>query len=129
MSELPPDLVEAEKRINAWKIADQLKKLIGKFYVAYAGVGPPTSLKRIFLDANDEIIVDEYHLQRGEWGQTTEFKWTTRVITKPEGFFYGGVHFSEIEGKAWHECFKRMINIDAIKPADMKLMVNQEKKK
>jgi len=125
-SELPKDLQEAQARITAWHKEDQLKQLIGKFYVAYTGTGPPTALRRIYLDKDNKIRVEEYDIVRVDYGAIEQFKWITYTIEDPILRYSESKRFSEIEGKVWYQCLERVLNLEALKPANMKLMKKQE---
>ena len=116
MSELPPDLQAAQERISEWHKEDQLKQLIGKYYCAWRGSGYPSALRRIYLDKQNLIRVDEYEMIYAGPNQTfSEFKFTTYTINESLPSYGDQTSWSESEGKVWHESLIRLLNIDALK--------------
>lgn len=111
--ELPEDLKIAQEKINKFYKEEELKQQIGKYYSAHRGYGFPVALRRIFLDKNNNIRVDEYYVSKPEEETTFEFK--TYIITEAVSNYNTSNNWSEIEGKIWYECLKRFLNIDALK--------------
>jgi len=111
---LPKDLQEAQERINQFYKDERLKQQIGKYYVAYKGEGSPVALRRIYMDKDKNIKVEQYEISKyTEEVQYFNYKsWTITEFldTAPHGF-----SFSEIEGKYWYQSFQRFLNINALK--------------
>ncbi len=129
MSTLPKELQEAQEKIAAWHKEDQLKQLIGKYYCAWRGSGYPTALRRIYMDKQNLIRVDEYEMIYAGPNQTfSEFKFSTYTINESLPSYGDQTNWCESEGKVWHESLIRLLNIDALKTgAFLELQADRDK--
>jgi len=105
MTELPQRLKDAQDEIAEFHKADALQKLIGKFYTKHEGTGYPTHLRRIYLDENEKVRVDDYHSPKG----CMEFHFKSYTIN--EAVDLQNYDFRDgSEPKVWYDCLDRFLN-------------------
>lgn len=105
MTELPQRLKDAQEEIAAIHRADALQALIGKFYSKHEGLGYPTRLRRIFLDDNQEVTVEDYHSPHG----SHDFHYTSYKITEA-ATMQNNYGYSELEGKVFYDILDMFLN-------------------
>jgi len=116
--ELPEHLKLAKEQIDDWHKEQNFKRLIGKYYSKHEGMGYPTYLRRIFVDKNNEVRVDEYHRPNNH----AEFHFRSWTIQTFESINDTNYKFSEIEGKNYYDILDNYLS----KPELKCLMVTKQ---
>ncbi len=107
--ELPQRLIDAQNEIAAIHKANALQELIGKFYSKHEGLGYPTRLRRIFLNDNQDVTVEDYHRPRNH----SEFNFKTYTITE-SATMQNNYEYREIEGKVFYDVLDMFLNFKPI---------------
>jgi len=115
--ELPQRLIDAQDEIAAIHKANALQELIGKFYSKHEGTGYSTRLRRIFLNDNQEVTVEDYHRPHNR----SEFNFKTYVITEA-ATMQNNYEYCELEGKVFYDILDMFLNF---KPINSLVVIKQ----